>query len=172
MFATANEGRGMSYTFEEGIDRYFGDGNANGRQLVYIPTENDPNVVYGPDFDLDAFNAFIASEGLDRGEIMRRNSVNGDWWTKVDVRISQELPAFHKDHSASAFFVIENLGNLLNDEWGVLKQGNFVSEEVVEASVNDEGQYVYEAYLPAGQRNGVVNGASQWEVRVGVNYRF
>ncbi len=172
MFATANEGRGMSYTFEEGIDGYFGDGNANGRQLVYIPTENDANVVYGPDFDLDAFNAFIASEGLDRGEIMRRNSVNGDWWTKVDVRISQELPAFHKDHRASAFFVIENLGNLLNDEWGVLKQGNFVSEEVVEASVNDAGQYVYEAYLPAGQRDGVVNGASQWEVRVGVNYRF
>ena len=88
------------------------------------------------------------------------------------MRISQQLPAFHKDHSASAFFVIENLGNLLNDEWGVLKQGNFVSEEVVEASVNDAGQYVYETYLPAGQRDGVVNGASQWEVRVGVNYRF
>lgn len=193
MFATASEGRGMSYTFDGGhcydanfdgtvdercrngdeeFNDFLGDGNARDRQLIYVPNVDDANVVYGPNFDLDAFNAFIASEGLTRGEIMRRNSVNGDWWTKVDVRVSQELPAFHKDHSASAFLVIENLGNLLNDEWGVFKQGNFVGEGVVSAGVNESGQYVYEEFRPARQRDNVINGPSQWEVRVGVNYRF
>lgn len=173
VFASANEGRGMSYTFSDDIDAYYGDDDTGGgRQLLYVPTANDANVVYGDGFDLDAFNAFIASEGLSRGKIAGRNATNGDWWTKVDVRISQELPAFAEGHRASAFFVIENLGNLLNDDWGVLRQGNFVSESVVEASVNDEGQYVYEAFYGADQRESFSTAASLWEIRVGVSYRF
>ena len=187
VFASANEGRGMSYTFgdvprldDNGeieyvdvLDQFYGDDNTGGgRQLLYVPAVDDPNVVYGPDFDLDAFNAFISSEGLGRGKIASRNGTNGDWWTKVDVRISQELPAFAEGHRASAFFVIENLGNLLNDDWGVLKQGNFVSESVVGASINDDGQYVYEEFFGADQRDNYSIGASLWEVRVGVSYRF
>ena len=173
VFASANEGRGMSYTFGEDIDGYYGDDNTGGgRQLLYVPTVDDASVIYGPDFDLDAFNAFISSEGLGRGKIASRNGTNGDWWTKVDVRVSQELPAFAEDHRASAFFVIENLGNLLNDDWGVLKQGNFVSESVVEASVNEDGQYVYEEFLGADQRESWSTSASLWEVRVGISYRF
>ena len=187
VFASANEGRGMSYTFgdvqrldDDGeieyvdvLDQFYGDDDTGGgRQLLYVPAVDDPNVVYGPDFDLDAFNAFISSEGLGRGKIASRNGTNGDWWTKVDVRISQELPAFAEGHRASAFFVIENLGNLLNDDWGVLKQGNFVSESVVGASINDDGQYVYEEFFGADQRDSYSTAASLWEVRVGVSYRF
>jgi len=174
VFASANEGRGMSYTFDEdNIDAYYGDDDSGGgRQLLYVPAVDDPNVVYGPDFDLDAFNAFVSSEGLGRGKIASRNGTNGDWWTKVDVRVSQELPAFAEGHRASAFFVIENLGNLLNDDWGVLKQGNFVSESVVNASVNEDGQYVYNEFYGADQRDSWSTGASLWEVRLGVSYRF
>lgn len=173
VFASANEGRGMSYTFGDDFDAYYGDDDTGGgRQLLYVPTANDANVVYADGFDLDAFNAFIAAEGLSRGKIAGRNSTNGDWWTKVDVRVSQELPAFAEGHSASAFFVIENLGNLLNDDWGVLRQGNFVSESVVEASVNDAGQYVYETFYGADQRDSYSTAASLWEIRVGINYRF
>ena len=187
VFASANEGRGMSYTFgdvprldDDGeieyvdvLDQFYGDDDTGGgRQLLYVPTVDDASVVYGPDFDLDAFNAFISSEGLGRGKIASRNGTNGDWWTKVDVRVSQELPAFAEGHRASAFFVIENLGNLLNDDWGVLKQGNFVSESVVGASINDDGQYVYEEFFGADQRESYSTAASLWEVRVGISYRF
>ncbi|MEC9260138.1 MAG: TonB-dependent receptor [Pseudomonadota bacterium] len=187
VFASANEGRGMSYTFgdvprldDDGeieyvdvLDQFYGDDDTGGgRQLLYVPTVDDASVVYGPDFDLDAFNAFISSEGLGRGKIASRNGTNGDWWTKVDVRVSQELPAFAEGHRASAFFVIENLGNLLNDDWGVLKQGNFVSESVVGASINEDGQYVYEEFFGADQRESYSTAASLWEVRVGISYRF
>lgn len=173
VFASANEGRGMSYTFDDSVDSYYGDNRTGGdRQLLYVPTVDDAKVVYGPNFDLDAFNAFISSEGLGRGKIAERNGTYGDWWTKVDVRVSQELPAFADGHRASAFFVIENLGNLLNDDWGVLKQGNFVSESVVAASVNDDGQYVYEEFYGADQRDSYSTSASLWEVRLGISYRF
>ena len=187
VFASANEGRGMSYTFgdvprldDDGeieyvdvLDQFYGDDDTGGgRHLLYVPTVDDAKVVYADGFDLEAFNAFIASEGLSRGKIAGRNATNGDWWTKVDVRISQELPAFAEGHRASAFFVIENLGNLLNDDWGVLKQGNFVSESVVGASINDDGQYVYEEFFGADQRESYSTAASLWEIRVGINYRF
>ena len=175
VFASANEGRGMSYTFgdvprldDDGeieyvdvLDQFYGDDDTGGgRHLLYVPTVDDAKVVYADGFDLEAFNAFIASEGLSRGKIAGRNATNGDWWTKVDVRISQELPAFAEGHRASAFFVIENLGNLLNDDWGVLKQGNFVSESVVGASINDDGQYVYEEFFGADQRESYSTAAS------------
>jgi len=173
LFGSASEGRGMSYTYGDDFDDFVGDGRSGGgRQLIYVPLVDDPNVIYGEDFDLDAFNAFVSSEGLSRGRIMPRNSVNGDWWTKFDLRVSQEIPGFFRDHRASAFLVIENLGNFLNDDWGVLKQGNFVSESVVDASINENGQYVYNTFFGADQRENIQRGASLWEVRVGVNYKF
>ena len=180
LFGTANEGRPYSYTFDN-QDRNDGDNflndtlgqsDSNDRQLVYIPTVNDASVIYGEGFDLDAFNAFIDAEGLTRGEIMDRNSVNSDWWVKFDVKVSQEFAGFYEGHKGSAFIVIENIGNLLNDDWGVLKEASFPRQQsVVDASINDAGQYVYNAFItPAGQTR--VADASLWEVRAGVKYTF
>ena len=108
------------------------------------------------------------SQGLARGEIVDRNSVNSDWWIKADIRVSQQLPAFKEGHKASAFFVIENFTNMLNDEWGDFNQYS-TREQVVEVNlVNDE--YVYSNFSTPGQ--GLIRGPSLWEVRVGINYRF
>lgn len=173
MFATANEGRPYSYTFGENTGFAFGDSvGFIDRHLLYVPDVSDSKVVYAEGFDVDAFNQFIDKEGLTRGEIMGRNSINGDWWTKVDLRVSQEFPGFMKEHKAEAFVVIENVGNLLNDDWGVLYETSFPrAQPGIDASINDAGQYVYEEFLdPAGQTR--VGDASLWSIRVGVNYKF
>jgi len=174
IFGSANEGRPYSYTFDGGSQ--FGDSvGFIDRHLVYIPTgEDDPNVVFGDAFDQDAFFSFVESEGLVKyaGGAMDRNGINSDWWTKFDVKISQELPAFDPSHKASAFIIIENFGNLLNDDWGVMYETSFPrAQEVVDASINDQGQYVFEEFIkPAGQTR--VADASLWEVRMGVRYDF
>ncbi|REL37372.1 TonB-dependent receptor [Thalassotalea euphylliae] len=174
VFASANEGRPYSYTFDGGFQ--FGDSvGFIDRHLLYIPDgANDPNVVFGDDFDQDAFFAYLDSEGLSKfgGRIMPRNSINSDWWTKFDIKISQELPGLMDGHKASAFIVVENFGNLLNDDWGVLYETSFPrAQEMVAASINDNGQYVYEEFIqPQGQTR--VADASLWEVRVGVKYDF
>ncbi len=168
LFGTANEGKPISYTYTDSSDMW-PDSN-DFRSLIYVPEENDANVVYGPDFDLAAFNQFIEDEGLSRGSIMGRNSVQADWWVKFDMRVEQELPGFMEGHKASAFIVVENLGNLLNDDWGVFKQGSFVSDDVISATINDNGQYVYEEFNRADQS--VVRAPSLWEVRIGVKYKF
>ena len=172
LFGQASDGRPYSYTFDS-ADRGIGDSNWNGsRQLLYIPTVDDTKVVYGADFDKAAFDAFVASEGLTRGEIQGRNAHNADWWTTFDLKISQEIPGFMEGHKGSAFFIVKNIGNMLNDDWGVMRKGSFVGNRMVEASINDAGQYVYEAFNDGNQEQDIQVGPSLWEVRLGVSYDF
>tara|TARA_R110002167_G_scaffold47967_1_gene141727 strand:+ start:8470 stop:11559 length:3090 start_codon:yes stop_codon:yes gene_type:complete len=174
VFASANEGLPYNYTFSRS-DAAFGDSSffSNGRQLLYIPAVNDPSVVYGANFDVAAFNQFVQSENLEkyRGKIAPRNGQNADWWAKLDLRIEQEIPGFFGEDKASAFFVIKNLGNLLNDEWGVLRQGSFVGEAVVGMSLDANSKYVYESFSAPSMQT-IQNGPSLWEARFGVKYNF
>ena len=177
LFATRNEGRPYSFTMSDGA---FGDVAYQGRQLLYVPTgADDPNFVAGMDddgnpFDTQAFFDFINSQGLGEyaGGIAPRNEFNSKWWTKVDFRMEQQLPAFSSDHEASAFFVVENLGNLLNDDWGVLYEASFPrAVTVADVSINDQGQYVFESFRdPRVQSR--AGAPSLWSVRVGFEYKF
>ncbi|MFT5759875.1 MAG: hypothetical protein ACI9LM_004659 [Alteromonadaceae bacterium] len=172
LFGQVSEGQTYSYTFDNS-DGAFGDSNwQSSRQLLYIPTENDANVVYDESFDLAAFNSFIESEGLARGEITKRNDFNANWRTSFDFKISQQIPGLMEGHKGSAFLIVQNLGNLLNDDWGVLKQGQFVGNRMVEMSINDEGQYVYEGFNAGNEEQTYYRDSSVWEVRVGVKYDF
>jgi len=172
LFGQSSAGRPYSYTFDS-ADRGFGDSNWNGsRQLLYVPAENDPNVVYADGFDKAAFDSFVASEGLARGQIQSRNEHNADWWTTFDLKFTQEIPGFSEDHRGSAFFIIKNIGNMLNDDWGVMSKGSFVGNRMVEVSGNDAGQYVFEEFNEGNQEQDIQNKASLWEIRVGVSYNF
>jgi hypothetical protein len=138
--------------------------------LIYVPENNDSNVVFDSPETEAAFNAWVDSEGLARGQIADRNSQNADWWFKTDMRISQELPGFMDDHKAQAFIVIENLTNLLNDDWGDYRQGDFVGNEVIDVDLNDNNQYVYSNFSEPTQN--LARAPSLWEIRVGVSYKF
>lgn len=168
LFGQANQTHAYTYSFTNRT-RGLGFNDAD-RQLLYVPTENDNKVIYSDNFDQQAFNNFIDSEGLKRGEILGRNSLQGGWWTKFDFRAEQEFAGFTDDHKASAYFVIENLGNLINDDWGVLKEGNFL-QGAVEASVTDDGVYSYNEFTNPSIESREID-ASLWEIRVGIKYDF
>lgn len=168
LFGQANQGRPYDYNFTRDT-RGLGF-NDNDRQSLYVPTVGDTKVVYGPDFDVDAFNAFVASEGLARGSIVARNSLESTWWTKFDLRVEQQVPGFTEDHKGSVFFVVNNLGNLLNDEWGVLRQGNTLNGAVT-AEVNDQNQYLFKKFEEPSPQSRDTD-VSLWEIRMGVKYSF
>ncbi|MBT0585919.1 TonB-dependent receptor [Alteromonas oceanisediminis] len=171
VFGTINEGRPYSFVFD-GDPGFGSTAGFISNNLVYIPETDDPTVIYGPDFDLAAFNSFIDEQGLARGEIMSRNSVNSAWWTKFDVRISQDFAGFMEGHRGQVFLNIENFGNLLNDDWGILEEASFPrSQRVVDASINDNGQYVYSDFITPSLETRVAE-ASLWQVRLGVRYSF
>ncbi|MDO6547228.1 TonB-dependent receptor [Pseudoalteromonas carrageenovora] len=175
LFGEAYKGLPYSYVFNNS-DNTFGDTNNYGfgsRQLLYVPLENDPNVVYDMTADeINEFNEFISSEGLERGKITGRNSQNSDWFVKFNFKLTQELPGFMEGHKGEAFFVIDNLTNLLNDDWGVLKKGTFVGNRVVSTSIDDEGRYVYSGFNSNNVGTTTENSASVWQMRVGVRYTF
>ncbi|MDP4529386.1 TonB-dependent receptor [Alkalimonas delamerensis] len=166
-----NKGRPFSYTFR---GQLFGDSTFD-RQLLYIPTGlNDPAVEFGPDFDTDAFFAFVERTGLSKyaGRTSERNAFRSDWWTKVDLRIQQELPGFRDSHRAKAFLVVNNLTNMLNSSWGTLYEAEFPqAERTVTAELLDNGVVRYNRFeepRPQGRR---VN-PSLWNVVLGIKYDF
>ena len=168
LFGQASKTSPYSYSFENENNFTFGY-NDNARQLLYVPTVDDSTVSYGPDFDLTAFNDWISSEGLSRGEILERNSIDGDWWVTFDLKVEQEFAGFKEGHKGAAYFTIANIGNMLNDDWGVLESGSSL-QSAVTADIVD-GKYVYNSFNnPAG--TSIEVNPSLWEMRVGIKYDF
>ena len=170
LFGSANEGRPFSYTFTRDDGDVFGD-ERDGRHLLYVPNgPTDPNVVYDAGFDQEAFFAFIKKEGLKPG-IQKRNDHQSDWWGSVDLRIEQDFPGFFDNDRFSAFVVIKNFCNMLNDGWCVLKEARFPRMDgVVNMDIVD-GNYLYQAFSSPGGQSRATQ-ASLWEMRIGVKYEF
>ena len=159
--------------------------SSRNRSLLYVPTpdasgvvtaNSDPLVTYGAGFDFDAFNNYLQQTGLLKyaGQAAPRNSSKSPDVTKFDLRIAQELPAFFPNGARlEAYVDIENLGNLLNDEWGVIQQMGFpYFSRGVTGTVNREtNQFHYTGYRD-WTANGNYNNQSVWQVKVGVRYKF
>lgn len=172
LFGQASLTNPYSYTFDNTHMFGFAD---NPRDLLYVPKTDDGLVVYGQNddgeaFDKAAFDSWVEREGLKRGHIQARNSQDGDWWVTFDLKIEQEFAGFSDGHKGSAFFVIKNVGNLLNDNWGTLNRGSYM-QNAVTASINDNGQYVFEEFNnPSGTDFEIK--PSLYEIRLGVKYDF
>jgi len=85
---------------------------------------------------------------------VKRNANTGSWWRKMDLRIDVGIPVFREDDRASVFLLIENLTNLLNDDWGILRQHNFPRT------------------VTAGTTEPRIGDASRYEIRFGLAYSF
>ena len=170
LFGAANQGRPYSYVFGFDDGDTFGDAR-NFRHLLYVPTgPSDPLVVFEDGFDQAAFFDFVAKEGLKPG-IQKRNDHLSDWWVSFDLRVEQEIPGFFGSDRFSAFVVIKNFCNMLNDDWCVLREAGFPrTDDVVDMEIVD-GKYLYESFInPGGQSR--ATDASLWEMRVGLKYTF
>ncbi|WND01584.1 carboxypeptidase regulatory-like domain-containing protein [Temperatibacter marinus] len=181
VFASVQSGRPYGFTFLDGGGAFngsfdeFGDGVDRG-SLLYVPTGvNDPLVNFGPDFNTTTFFAFLENQGLMEyaGQILPRNVNTSRWWGKVDLKFEQELPTIVEGHKLSAFMVIENFTNLLNDDWGVQYHGGyFGNTSIVDARIDTTNNvYNFNEFVrrdPQSRRSG----PSLWEIRFGVRYKF
>jgi outer membrane receptor for ferrienterochelin and colicin len=144
LFGSFNSGEPFSYTFEDNSGNarnvLFGRiGNPSERpddaDLLYVPTlgtdgagnfiSTDANVVFATGFDANAFGEFVNAAGLSQGAIQSRNSDESGWNQRWDFQWSQELPFFNDyaskyvgENKLRFVLDIENVANLLNDEWG------------------------------------------------------
>jgi len=197
-FFEVRSGKRFSYTMRErpfdtavwGGDSAFARRDS---QLLYVPLINDPNVIFSDtpeattnDPALEAnFNNFIAGAGLEgyRGQIMQRNHDTTDGRSRVDIRIQQEiglatLPGVGETR-IDLFLDIENLGNMLNNDWGRVEQVFFPHNYVAvgEVSINANGQYVYGPFSGSDFDGGIDPAGffelpSLWQMQFGVKISF
>jgi hypothetical protein len=186
----AAEGQPQSFVMNGGDlegDGFFG------RHLLYVPTgAADPNVCFQPAvlagavnpctgqvvdindgdisaFDQAAFNAFVAANGLAPG-FTPRNDINTDWSTIWHLSVRQDIP-LGEMMRGTLYFKVKNLGNLLNDDWGKLTDAQFFSPQVINADVNDAGQFVYTGFSDRSLDRTYI-GPSLWEIRFGIDINF
>ena len=177
-FFQARSGRPFSYVFDDANSIYGFTPFLTGSVQFYVPDGlDDPNVVFADGFDTAGLINYINQNDLGEyaGGFAPRNGFEGDWWSKVDLRIEQEFPGFRPDDRTSAFIVIDNFTNLLNDEWGVLYDPSFPRNTVVvDTSIdNVDGRdvFVFEEFI--GERSDArVGDPSLWSIRFGVKYDF
>ena len=167
-------GNPFSYTYRGDMSGYRTDGE--NIELLYVPSINDPNVIFSEGFDLEAFEQFLTDSGLSayRGFTVPRNSFNSPWAGTFDLRIAQQLPSGGIPGKAIFYFDIENVLNLLNSDWGGFENysgSTSNSRGIVEAEVDDQGRYVYKSFKVDGEPTQNI-GKSVWQIKVGFKYQF
>jgi len=167
VYGVLSEGQPQSYVM--GSQDLEGDG-AFGRHLLYVPTgPTDPNVVFADGFDTAAFFAWVGREGLDSG-FVPRNGTFAKWSKRIDFRVDQEFPT-GGDTRGRVYLKMYNVANFLSEDWGKVWDAQFYSVQVVDSDVNDEGQYVFNSFT-AREISDLIENRSNWEVRIGVGFRF
>ncbi|MEW9854202.1 TonB-dependent receptor [Novosphingobium sp. M1R2S20] len=132
LFGETRIGRPYSYTFQDTSSRrsqIFGTTGSTSRYLIYVPTGiNDPRVSYDSAATASQLDAFFESSGLAkyRGQIAPRNAFNSRWFTRIDLHVAQEIPVPGWSRSRIQLFAdIENFTNLLNKNWGQIREYQF-----------------------------------------------
>ena len=147
LYATRRSGLPYSFTFagtnstQNGAYDTFGLANAVGgtgnNQLFYVPkadasgnvtATSDPRVQYAAGLNVANLNDFLKASGLIKynGSISPRNAFTSRDFTQADIQVTQELPAFFLPKAkAELYFQVFNLGNLINNSWGVVDQIGF-----------------------------------------------
>lgn len=182
LFGATNQGAPYSYTIGSTT---FGNTGAiegpftNTRQLAYIPGGPDDPAI-APTSNAAAVNALLAY--IDTNDLLKqhrrgiapRNVARDDWYTKFDLKISQNIPGFGAEDGFEGFVVIENLGNLLNDSWGIQREHGFPGNAVLYgvSGLDAQGRYVITSFNTNPDRDSIIVGSSLWNIRIGAKYQF
>jgi hypothetical protein len=110
-----------------GRSAVFGTVGNGSRHLLYVPTVGDSRVSFDSLANETAFNALVdkLEIGKYRGTIMGKNTQQSPDFFKIDVSISQELPLIVGNSKLRLFADIENVLNMINKDWGSLRQVSF-----------------------------------------------
>ncbi|MEL8056114.1 MAG: cell envelope biogenesis protein OmpA, partial [Pseudomonadota bacterium] len=151
--------------------------------LLYVPSgPNDPLFAatsFGGDVaEQQAFFDYINNSELSQyaGGITERNGDSSDFYNIIDLRLQQEIPVNFgnfEGHKVNLFMDIENLGNLLNDDWGRVERTRYEYERDVVSARIVNGQYEYfDLNSESSIENLEVLSQSVWQIQFGVKYEF
>lgn len=157
----------------------YGSVGNGGRVLLYVPNIGDPRVVFDSAASEAAFNTQIAALGLEkyRGQVVEKNSQTSPDFFKIDLHASQEIPApFISTGKFQVFADVENVLNLINKDWGSLRQVEFpYTASLVQVACRTQvgqncTQYTYSSVRAPNEV--LQSRQSLYQIRVGARFSF
>lgn len=166
---------------------FAGDANGDGftyNDLLYVPTgPNDPKVVWNSTTERDNFFAFVNSTDLKNymGTHAPRNSETSPSVQTLDIKITQDVPVFRRA-KAEVYLNVINIGNLLNDSWGLTNEVPFSYKRAVAGATKfdptangGQGQWTYTFTQSTLNTVPVVANdypVSRWQIQLGMDIKF
>jgi hypothetical protein len=170
-----------------------GDGYFN-NDLLYVPNSaseltflplTSGGKTFSPEQQVSAFDSFINQDpylSTVRGQYSERNGGIGKWYNSVDFSVIQNIffDAGNSKHTLQVRADIINIGNLINNSWGVLKVVNndrplasagtsangTPQYRLATQQINGETQLLRDTFIPA------ISTGSVWQAQLGVRYIF
>ena len=176
-FFQRRAGAEISPVFTSDYAAEIGDNDGRTRNMLYVPTdENDPLVNFAPGFQTGAFFNWADNNGLKRGAIQKKGGLNEDWSNDLDVRIQQEIPFFGKV-KAKIFLDIENVLNMIDDDWGAKSYVNTQDVPsgvgVVDATIDAGGNsYTYTNFTNPKTLDTPDTWDSLYRIQIGIRADF
>jgi hypothetical protein len=197
LFAEVRSGRPISFVMNDpasGRGSTFGVNRGN--HLLYVPDfRNDANpndlnvgfVTFDNAATLANFRNAVELFGLPQGRIVEKGEGSDDnpEIYQVDLQIAQDLPGALRGHKTQLIFDIQNVLNLLNDEWGIIEEyGNPETRLISAACATSTGaaaatgspacdRYLYSNFNPTSTTKTTdTAGRSLWAIQVRLRYQF
>ncbi len=181
LFYEGRSGYPFSLTYSTDAN---GDSVTN-NDLIYVPLRGgDPAVRFATPADETAFFQIVDRFGLTPGQAVTAGSERYPWVNQFDFSIKQDVKLPGWRHKLVLGLDILNVGNLLNDKWGIIRGSNqfFVKRETV-ARVNYDGvnnQYVYSSVNQSLANGTDFNpslgrgepAATRWSILLSARYEF
>ncbi len=159
-----------SYTrYSYTMNNVTGDGGAN--NLIYIPTDKElESMTFADAANKEAFKAFLADDkylSKHRGEYSERGGVVAPWQHRFNFKVAQDFNfnVAKKRNTIQVALDINNLGNLLNSNWGTLQQMS--SDQILKY---DTKTSTYTFTKPTW--NSLTTLASTWEMLLSLRWFF
>jgi hypothetical protein len=195
LFAERRSGRSTSFVMGDlttGRGNVFGVNRGN-NHLLYVPDLSGNGGANGLNYGLvtfadaatrDNFITLVNQFGLDQGKIVPKGFYKNDPINLVDLQVSQELPTFIKGHKFRMVFDIQNVLNLIDNDWGIVEEYFDVNNVVSVTCADANGaaiptsnpacpRYRYSNFNAGSLRENIdTAGRSLWTIQIGLRYEF
>ncbi len=210
LYGEMRDGRPVSFTMFAGSGRNATFGVNRGGQLAYIPNlsgtlttttgisqtvngvaaatgsattiSGDSTVSFDSVSTYNNLVAMVNQFNIPQGGIVERGSYENEDINRIDLQLAQEIPAFARGHRALLTFDIQNLANLINDDWGVVQEfpEDFslfnVSCAGADGVADDDGIASCARYrissVNTTQGRTRNTDLSRWTIQIGLRYQF
>ncbi|PJJ59285.1 TonB-dependent receptor [Hymenobacter chitinivorans] len=181
-FFEAAQGNRFSYTYAGDLNR---DG-IPGNDLLFVPASQSQinlvdirdaqnNVLATAAQQWAQLNAYIEQDDYlssRRGQYTERNGAISPWYTQLDAKLLQDfsIEGAKKKHTLQLSLDVQNLGNLLNSDWGVRRvfANNRFIEAAYPAATPDTPTFQFRGGNQTFINNTDLN--SRWRAQVGLRY--